>query len=253
MKKTLICLFAIGTLAGAEETWGLDLSLRPLEEESGWTIGHQNTQKTANPDINADSGTLTYTEGNWSRGYAVYTLDSPIVLQNVQDTLTFAMTIQTSDTNSLIVGTLIGSDSALAFGQGNYNTDVQMGTTDAEPGDFYNLQRSDTGGTYVTPSSTASGIFSANTPLTLTSSIAWDANENAFIATVTYGDGDTVLGKANLGQSFSLEQISLSTDGASTQTISDVQLSAHILIPEPATATLSLLALSALCLRRRRK
>ncbi len=251
MKKTLISLLVISSLASAVN---VDLNLEPLKSPTGWTKGHNNARKTIEPTLDHTQGTLTYTAGDWSRGYAVYTFGAPITLKTTEDTLTFSMTIQTTNTNSLILGTLMGNTQSLTFGHGAYNdnTHLQMGTSTVTNGTFYNMQGDETGGTYVAETASVNGQWKANTAITLTSTIAWSEDANGFVATVTYGDG-TLLGTTeSLGQSFSLSKLSLSVDGSSSQTISNVQLSAH-LVPEPATATLSLLALAGLAARRRRK
>lgn len=262
MKKTLISLLVISSLASAVN---VDLNLEPLKSTTGWATGHDNTtqNKTTVPTLDHTLGTLTYTNGDWSRGYAVYTLGSPITLKTTEDTLTFSMTIQTTNANSLILGTLMGDSKSLTFGHGEYShsTKLQMGTSTVIDGTFYNMQTNvdnqgnvtHPGGTFVGDDATsADGVWKANTAITLTSKIAWSEAANGFVAKVTYGDG-TLLGTTeSLGQSFSLSKLSLSVDGSSSQTISNVQLSAH-LVPEPATATLSLLALAGLAARRRRK
>ena len=251
MKKALISLLSISSLVGAVN---VDLNLEPLKSDTGWTTGHNNSTKTHVPSIDSEQGTLTYNSGDWSRGYAVYTLGQAITLKTTDDTLTFSMTIQTTNTNSLILGTLMGNTQSLTFGHGAYNdnTHLQMGTSTVTNGTFYNMQSQGTGGTYVAEESFSATGWAANTAITLTSTIAWSEDVHGFVATVTYGNGTLLGTTGSLGQTFSLEKISLSVDGASSQTVSNVQLSAH-LVPEPTTATLSLLALAGLAARRRRK
>ena len=90
-----------------------------------------------------------------------------------------------------------------------------------------------------------------NTPLTLTTEIAWSAEKSQFVATVSYGADKTILNTYDLGKSYSLDKLVFSMDGGS-QKVSNLKIITNT-IPEPTTATLSLLALAGLAARRRRK
>ena len=252
MKKTLITLLALTGVAAADT-----VTIAPLTSSEGWTVGHENTRKTINAVLDTTAATLTLTNADWSRGYGVYTLADAITLTNVADRLTVSFTINTTNLNSLVTGTLVGSGKAITLGHGSYNDSgenggngIQSGISTDTTGVFYNMQKSTTGGVFVTPDKTVDDSFTANTPLTLTTTVEWNTTKSQFVASLSYGE--TSLTSYDLGTSYTLDKLVFSLDGSSTQTVSGVSVSAN-LVPEPATATLSLLALAGLAARRRRR
>lgn len=253
MKKTLITLLALAGVVAAADT----VTIAPLTSSEGWTVGHQNTGKSTNAVLDTTAATLTLTNGDWSRGYGVYTLADAITLTNEADRLTVSFTINTTDLNSLVTGTLVGSDKAITLGHGSYNDSgnggngIQSGISTDTTGVFYNMQNNKTGGVFVTPDKKVNDSFIVNTPLTLTTTVEWNTTKSQFVASLSYGK--TSLTSYDLGTSYTLDKLVFSLDGGvSTQTVSGVSVSAN-LVPEPATATLSLLALAGLAARRRRK
>ena len=84
-------------------------------------------------------------------------------------------------------------------------------------------------------------------------SITWDDVSQKFVATI-YVDG-TEAGQQTMGDSFVLDKISVATAGNNNSWQSQPSYSNMLLkvVPEPTTATLSLLALAGLAARRRRK
>ena len=249
MKKTLITLLALTGVAAADT-----VTIAPLTSSEGWTVGHQNTSKSTNAVLDTTAATLTLTNGDWSRGYGVYTLADAITLTNEADRLTVSFTINTTALNSLVTGTLVGSDKAITLGHGSYadsgKNGIQSGISTDTTGVFYNMQGSNTGGVFVTPDKIVNDSFTANTPLTLTTTVEWNTTKSQFVASLSYGE--TSLTSYDLGTSYTLDKLVFSLDGSSIQTVSGVSVSAN-LVPEPATATLSLLALAGLAARRRRK
>lgn len=251
MKKTLITLLALAGVAGADT-----VSIAPLTSSEGWSVGHQNTKKSTNAVLDTTAATLTLTNADWSRGYGVYTLADAITLTNETDRLTVSFTINTTDLNSLVTGTLVGSGKAITLGHGSYNDSgnggngIQSGISTDTTGVFYNMQTDNTGGVFVMPDKKVNNSFTANTPLTLTTTVEWNTTKSQFVASLSYGK--TSLTSYDLGTSYTLDKLVFSLDGNSTQTVSGVSVSAN-LVPEPATATLSLLALAGLAARRRRK
>lgn len=252
MKKTLITLLALAGVAGADT-----VSIAPLTSSEGWSVGHQNANKSTNAVLDTTAATLTLTNADWSRGYGVYTLADAITLTNETDRLTVSFTINTTNLNSLVTGTLVGSGKAITLGHGSYNDSgnggngIQSGISTDTTGVFYNMQNSNTGGVFVTPDKKVNNSFTANTPLTLTTTVEWDTTKSQFVASLSYGK--TSLTSYDLGTSYTLDKLVFSLDGGdSTETVSGVSVSAN-LVPEPATATLSLLALAGLAARRRRK
>ena len=252
MKKTLITLLALAGVAGADT-----VSIAPLTSSEGWSVGHQNEKKSTNAVLDTTAATLTLTNADWSRGYGVYTLADAITLTNETDRLTVSFTINTTNLNSLVTGTLVGSGKAITLGHGSYNDSgnggngIQSGISTDTTGVFYNMQTENTGGVFVTPDKKVNNSFTENTPLTLTTTVEWNTTKSQFVASLSYGK--TSLTSYDLGTSYTLDKLVFSLDGGdSTETVSGVSVSAN-LVPEPATATLSLLALAGLAARRRRK
>ena len=264
MKKTFITLLALAGVAMGETA-----TYSPLTSTVGWTLGDSHTAKDGTPSINTTDGTLNGAT-IWARSSAIYDVQD-ITLSDEGDSLTVSFTITAGNTNTLLTGALIGNDKAIVLGHGGYSDEgkadaIQYGTTSSDEGIWYNMQKEGSamnnpseGIVYVSTHGNTTGIFSANTPLTLTTSIKWDNAKSQFVATLCYGEGanSSTLTSYDLGASYTLEKLVFSQDGADYQTISNLtivetQAAPSSNVPEPATATLSLLALAGLAARRRR-
>lgn len=284
MKTTIITLLALAGVAAAET-----ITINPLTDATtDWKYGKARN-KGSNVTWNSSAGTMTATNVQWAGSYAEYTLDKAITLQNPEDTMTVTFTMLSSratgpyggnDWGVCMTTTLIGADKALTAGYGRYDqgiiipgndqTDawkghadgtgpIQMAVSDNVDGKFFNMKETVGSDAPLTNYTEATGVLQNNVALTLTNTIKWDASTSQFVATITYGDNDTVLGTANLGETFNLKKINLSVDTGQmyennvlTAQISNLTITAN-LVPEPSTATLSLLALAGLAARRRRK
>lgn len=231
-------------------------SITPISS-SDFTVGKRRNQGTLITQ-DKENGTLTLVNGNWNQSYAHFTLAEALTLTAETDTISISYDISSTTANALLTGAIIGSGQAIVAGHGQYNSTpqgIQYGTTSNVNGNWYNLQGEDTGGVYVAGTNVA-GIFSTSTPLTLNTDIVWDANKSKFVATLSYGANKTVMATYDLGTTYSLEKIVFSMDGPNNQTdkmsISGLNIT-YSIIPEPTTATLSLLALAGLASRRRRR
>ncbi len=261
MKKTFITLLALAGVAMG------DVVYSPLTSSTGWTLGDSHTEKDGTPSINTTDGTLNGSQ-LWARSSAVYDV-ADITLSNATDSLTLSFTIEAGDANTLLTGALIGNDKAIVMGHGSYSDQgladgIQYGISTNDEGIWYNMQKEGSGMSnptdglvFVSAYENTAGIFEKDTPLTLTTKIKWDATKSQFVATLSYGENDTQLAAYDLGTSYTLEKLVFSQDGSSYQTISNLKIVVSQAapsgnIPEPTTATLSLLALAGLCARRRR-
>lgn len=255
MKKTIIALMALAGVAAAETT---DL----LASDANWNF-------SAPDKISIKDGVLDNT-GHWNSGYANYVLPNAITLNsNLSLELSYTMTFtNTSDVAATVA--LHSSSDVLAFGAETYNggsndAPLCIGYTTAAAAIsanaitfvasnaygyiFDSATTIDTGKTAGIKSGTDVTTVSHN----ITEIIAWNNTEQKFIATISI-DGEVARTQI-LGDSYTLKKISVATAGNNTDwrsqpSFSNMQLK---VVPEPATATLSLLALAGLCARRRRK
>ncbi len=250
MKKTIITLLAMAGMSFAD-------TITPMTSNDSWT--YANNAGRGNAVLDTNVGSLTLSGVRWTQAYAVYDIEN-IQLTSQTDTLKVVFTIQADNTDTLLTGAIVGSNGSMVMGHGAYNDlpgGIQYGTTDSTHNAFYHLQSSGgaAGGVKV-PATNVVGIFAANTPLTLTTDIAWNTTKNLFVATLSYGNDNKTMVSYDLGTTYTLEKLIFSLDGEETSTmkISGVTVTSEIAsIPEPATATLSLLALAGLAARRRRK
>ena len=250
MKKTLIALMALAGGSFAD-------TLTPMTSNDSWS--YANNVGRGNAILDTNLGTLTLNGVRWTQAYAVYDIED-IKLSSENDTLKVVFTILANSTDSLLTGAIVGSNGSMVMGHGAYNSlpaGIQYGHTDYTTNSFYHLQNSGGAAGGVKVSSTnVPGIFAVNTPLTLTTDIVWNSTKNQFVATLSYGDNETTMGTYDLGSTYTLEKLIFSLDGAETSTmkISGVTVTSEIApVPEPTTATLSLLALAGLATRRRRR
>ena len=250
MKKTIIALMALAGVAAAETT---DL----LASDANW--------KFSDSDISIKDGVLDNT-GHWNRGYANYVLPNAITLNsNLSLELSYTITFTNSSDVAATVA-LHSSSDVLAFGAKTYNggnndAPLYIGYTtaaDAINANAITFQGKDAYGynfasATIDTGKTVSVAWAAAVSHDIMETIAWDDTKQKFIATISI-DGK-VAGTQILGDSYTLEKISVATAGNNTgwrsqPSFSNMQLK---VIPEPATATLSLLALAGLAMRRRRK
>lgn len=234
-------------------------SITPITS-SDFTLGSERNQGNFITQ-NKDAGTLSLKGSNWTQSYAHFTLGEPLTLSAETDTISISYNIAATNSDTLVTGAIIGSGQAIVVGHGQYKgtpQGVQYGKTDNVSGNWYNLQGENTGGVYVAGTNVA-GIFSTSAPLTLNTDIAWNADKAQFVATLSYGANKTVMTTYDLGTTYSLEKFVFSMDGPNNQTdtisVSGLNITYSIApaVPEPTTATLSLLALAGLAARRRRK
>ncbi len=247
MKKTLIAMFALcGVCAAAEPvvTTYSDLLANP----SDWTQA-----STRDRDLASIEDSVFYNNiCNWGQDYATYTFTTAPAIKDAGDTFDFSYMLGTGGTrNACVTLTLIDTigNKALTVGMGNYNDDpgaVKFGTSELitiSNGNIYNFQ---------------------NDKITVAGTIA-TAPETGFtniVGAITMNDGKAVASfgdkSVELGDSFTVDKMIITYDCGSSDTTRPTLggLNATFTdvapVPEPATATLSLLALAGLAARRRR-
>lgn len=261
MKKTFITLLALAGVAMGETT---DL----LASSTDWTF--------SSSSISLNDGVLKAT-GHWGGPYAYYTLGTPITLNsNTSLELSYTMSFEScSDVAGSV--TLHSSSDVLAFGAKTYNGSDKDApfcigySTEADAisanavtftqghNNYYKL-------TSYTETSETVGLIEekdgdnetihTKVSHTIKETITWSDAEQKFVATI-YIDGAEA-GTQIMGDSYVLNKISVVSESDlwknSQPAYSNMQLTISTnAVPEPATATLSLLALAGLAARRRRK
>ena len=253
MKKTIIVLMALAGVASA----AVPMTLTPLSSTDDWTLGYKQ-YSGAKLAIDTANQTITATtpdQAGWGEGYGFYTLTTPIDLTETTDTLSFSFTLTQQDSDSLATVALVGNSQAIVMGAYYGWESIQYGLTSKGTNDGANK-------TYSAGKSTWTDYYSSGTdaqgsredlvaidttnPVTVSGEIAWGTDQ--YVLTLTSGTTTKTL---DLGTSVQLNQISIALDGPSSvfPAVSNISV---VSTPEPATATLSLLALAGLAARRRR-
>ena len=251
MKKTIIALMALAGVAAADTViTGADLT---------WDVSAPNKDCTS-----VNSGNLTYSNGGWWVNGPTGTLAQSITL-GLDQVLEFSYSCDFSGSNSILTLALANNNGAVVMGK-TYNDEVRLGTT-TETGNAvargYAFGSTNNSGavanitSYTALKDGANNVtFDVNVGDTVntndvTFTVAYNTTLSQFVGTLAY-DGHTAA--INLGETFSVNAITATFDGASAFVghVNDIQLKVTT-VPEPATATLSLLALAGLASRRRRK
>ena len=251
MKKTIIALMALAGVAVADTViTGADLT---------WDISTPNKDCTK-----VDSGNLTYSGGGWWVNGPTGTLTQSITL-GLDQVLEFSYSCDFSSSDSVLTLALANNNGAVVMGK-TYNNEVRLGTT-TETGDavargyaFANTNNNGAVANITSFTALKDGAnnvsFVVNSGSTVntndvTFTVAYNTTLSQFVGTLAY-DGYTA--KINLGETFSVNAITATFDGDSSFVghVSDIQLKVTT-VPEPTTATLSLLALAGLAARRRRR
>ena len=259
MKKTIIALMALVGVAAADTViTGADLT---------WDVSAPNKDCTT-----VNSGDLTYSlntnvNGWWVNG-PTGTLTQSITL-GLNQVLEFSYSCDFSSSNSILTLALANNNGAVVMGK-TYNDEVRLGTT-TETGDavargyaFANTNNSGAVANITSYTALKDGVgenannvtFDVNSGTTVntndvTFTVAYNTTLSQFVGTLAY-DGYTA--EINLGEAFSVDAITATFDGTGgfVGHVNDIQLKVTT-VPEPTTATLSLLALAGLASRRRRK
>ncbi len=260
MKKTIIALMALAGVAAAEQ-----YSITPLTDSTfgTWTHSNKNTITdgvlSGNPNWQVDPS--TYNVGG------VYTYSEA-------EPLSFSFDVQNNGTgNGMLTLAFIGTENAIIIGHGNYDKypagdgteitnrggDVQVGLTTNLTAQGYGFANTNPGDdaqlTAITNWVNAMPCNGAIT--TLSGIIAWDGdsysltlNSSAQTDALTCDLGLTKLDLTKIMVTIEGGGAPNNNDAAwQTSTLSNLTVS----VPEPTTATLSLLALAGLAVRRRRK
>jgi len=260
MKKTIIALMALAGVAAADTViTGADLT---------WDVSSPNKDCTT-----VNGGNLTYSGGGWWVSGPTGTLAQSITL-GLNQVLEFSYSCDFSTSNSVLTLALANNSGAVVMGK-TYGDEVRLGTT-TETGDavargyaFANTNNSGAVANITSYTALKDGVgedannvsFVVNSGDTVntndvTFTVAYNTTSSQFVGTLAY-DGYTA--NIDLGETFSVNAITATFDGAAAFVghVNDIQLKVttvpeSTVVPEPTTATLSLLALAGLASRRRR-
>lgn len=254
MKKTLIALMVLAGVAAAE-----NFTYDNLFNENGWTAGSLRDRNA----YAVENGQASLTNSNWGQAWANYTLNHNMTEKS---DIEFSITLNVKHTNGSFLFFLETDTNAYLIGKDYEETDSNKGL-DNGLGIWYGKGEKHPYNTYAfgtqlgwdentyqddkpvtDQNNLAQDVIVANTPITLAGIIAWDGD--SYNMNLSMGD---VKVDWDLGASFNLQKVGFWGDGANgTDNVvwSNLKISA---VPEPTTATLSLLALAGLAVRRRRK
>lgn len=250
MKKTLITLLALAGVATADEVFNLSTAGTPDKGNAVVT-----------------NGVITPSKSDWETfDYAKYALDETITLSAPADTLDFSFTVnrpyaEHGGIKSLTTLTfaLTGGSQAIIVGHNNEQNytssaaELQVGTS-SSIGDYGYIFRGTNKGECIGVS--ASKSLNGGMPFgasTITGKIAWNTTDSVFTLTLTssaWTNNEAL--KFDLGKSVTVDNVVFSVNGVDTPSFTAASISTYS-VPEPTTATLSLLALAGLAARRRRK
>lgn len=247
MKKTIVALMALAGVASAD-TYNL------LSNADDWacTLGRDGRGNW----VVTGEGSLTLTNCNWGQSSAAYDF-----AESITGSWDLSASVNRTDGNAVFTITLVGSNKAITIGTKEYGSGTAFyGTSDSLDARAYSFKESwDRDGVMVSGTSLVEGAFNTNKTATISASTVLDADENVVLTLSIGGTAVTTPGVAtiNLGKDFALEGIVVCGDGANSTAnwnVTSLSVTTNTpSIPEPATATLSLLALAGLAARRRRK
>lgn len=222
-----------------------------LSSSEGWTLG--SIRGSSNLfTIDTGANTLTLTNSNWSQAYANYSLPTTLTATESQG-IGFSFDVKINDTDSSLTFSLVGTTQAITLGT-SYRANagnILLGTSSAINSTVFSFNSDWESGTGVVTSSTSiTGVATAGSTITISGSTKYNAETGHHVLTLMCGDKSTTL---DLGETVDVTRISFGGDGGNNQTNFIVSNLSLYTVPEPATVTLSLLALAGLATRRRRK
>lgn len=257
MKKTLIALMALAGVA-LGETGTIEKTYTPLNGTDHWT---HNTLNHTSWEYTEATQTLTFSPTKAS-GAAVstFTLSDALFAEEATP-LTFSFSITRGSSTAGVSFAIVGNNYAIVVGTKDYGSGELFSaiTEDLSATAYYCSNTwSNTGVKDVGGSSLLTSCLNYNATATITGTATINAEGNTILTLNATSTSATGTGSVeyNLGKDFAINKLVIGADNAQFSdgvwSVSGIELTGRI-IPEPATATLSLLALAGLAARRRRK
>lgn len=235
-------------------TWGAD-----AQGHSGaLQLGYKNAERPTGHNASITDRTLTWTMDDYNQAYLRFDFDEITLSTDQQMKLLFDVTLQAAAKDSL--GNVEAYKTSLvSLGITNVGVGSNAGAglsamTTGEPAEGYSNVINN-------PKLTMGSDYALQT-FNFVTTYHFDGVQWVADLTMTNG-ADTWTQTVNLGDSLTVDHLYVSLDGHNweygmengnnTSQISNLKLIVSAAAPEPATATLSLLALAGLAARRRRK
>lgn len=281
MKKTLITLIALAGIAHADFTWngGSSITQELWQTESSWIISGSDSWPTAGsgpgtPNSNAwslisvsgASGSITQLEG-WKLALALSN-GADLTVGNVKK-FQGGCSIDIDQSSTLTINSYSGGNDGGSTTLNNYGTFnlaysksqggegfyVNLGATGimnltSSNGNSYNAKIASLTATLTIDGGTASGVTASGHQILTRSLVSLGEN-------MSFGGTNTSLemlsGIAGVDTLTAVDDLSDAAVGSYMITKDENGYSVSYVVPEPAAASLSLLGLAALAMRRRRK
>ena len=257
MKKTLIALMVLaGVSAGA------DISA-DFTNPAKWDFG-QAREDDKKPLFSMNDTKLTLANSNWGQQYANYDFVSETVdyyAMSQDSVLTFSAKIKPLNMSLSSIFYIETTTQAYAFGKDYDESFISYGKGGTNTVGVYNLDNGVNSASIYVGEQTRLGstdVLAQDASVTLTATVKWVAATNSYQMNLSDGTNskDWDLGT----DKFNITKIGFYGDGAnsvnnvewSSMSFSATNVTPVAPIPEPTTATLSLLALVGLAARRRR-
>ena len=246
MKKTIIALMALAGVALAET-----VTINPLNDTNTDNWSHISLRNRATWTLNTTAGSLTLDDSNWGQAISTYDITSPNFELD-----RFSFDISRGNASAGISVNLIGLDKTISIGSKDYTDGTLFyGTTTVTDAASYSLNTQWDQGTTVTPTSLLGSALNYGATASITGTTSINGAGNTILTLSATAGEATGTATIDLGKGFVLDKIMICGDGANNSkgiwTVSNMSVAGNV--PEPTTATLSLLALAGLAARRRRK
>ncbi|MBQ2814706.1 MAG: PEP-CTERM sorting domain-containing protein [Akkermansia sp.] len=260
MKKTIIALLALAGAAVGAET----IEFSPFKDAATSLFGSW----SGAGDVTSANDTYT-PPYNWQGSIATYTLKNSITLANPGDIFNFSYNYTQGNGNNVLTVSLVGESNVLVTGKGRFSWKAGAQAVYGAHGNSegFALEQTNNNKIKVMSSDSDDNISSGapqNETVTLTGAIAWNEERELFMLSFSSSSTNASPGSLSveLGKTFDVSKIILSSSGPATVNVNNVDVDnkaslaalkiSATNIPEPTTATLSLLALAGLVARRRR-
>ncbi len=216
---------------------------------TGWTEGVWNPQNATSFAFDTTKGAYAQGQG-WRQNHLDYDLTGKTISSANGVVYTLNISTFSSETNQQTIFYLTSEDYSIVIGNSySSNANVYVGITNGAIDSFHSFQ-SGSDRTVLTPLDAENGGISTNINVNTNLTYTLTLSAGTLGVTVTDANNHTFSHEYEIAESFNFTSLGFGIDGVGNNGIKSIAITS---IPEPATATLSLLALAGLAARRRRK